>query len=154
MQARKYNLSFCLGASLALAIVVILAVAPAFAKDGRDFSGYYAVSNVQDSGGKVSFTLTVQVFNNSDADVKQPVVALMESRPGGPPLGGFGPVKLMKKGLDVTVAHDFSVSRVEYERWQSGLSPTVVVLSKDASGKALQRGVQLSRRPALPPPGN
>ena len=154
MQARKRNLSLCFGAILALATVVTLAIAPAFAKDGRDFSGYYAVSNVQDSGGKVSFTLTVQLFNNSDTDLKQPVVALMESRPGGGPVGGFGPVKLMKKGLDVTVAHEFSVPKLEYERWQAGLSPTVVVLSKDANGKALQRGVQLSRRPALPPPGN
>ena len=117
MQARNRNLSLCLGAILALATVVTLSVTPAFAKDGRDFSGYYAISNPQDAGDKVTFTLTVQLFNNSDADLKQPVVALMESRPGGGPVGGFGPVKLMKKGLDVTVAHEFSVSKVEYERW-------------------------------------
>jgi hypothetical protein len=78
----------------------------------------------------------------------------MESRPGGASLGAFPAIKLMTKSRDITVAREFSVPKLEYDRWLSGLAPTVVVLNKDASSRTLQRGVQLSRRPALPPPGN
>jgi len=155
MQARlSQSLPRCLHLSLILTLALTAATPLVQAKDGRDFSGYYAVSNPQEVGGNVKFTLTVQLFNYSDADVKQPVVALLESRPGGSSMGAFPAIKLMPKKLDITVAQQFSVSKLEYDRWLSGLAPTVVVLNKDVSGRTLQRGVQLSRRPALPPPGN
>jgi hypothetical protein len=145
----------------------------AAAKDGRDFAGYYALSNVRDLGAtqdssqpaaeadraaadraaKVRFTLTVRLSNNSDmGDIKKPVVALLESGPSHANLGKFGSVKVLPSKRDVTVSGQFTVSRAEFKSWAGRGTPKVIVLYKDETGRELRENVQLSRRPMLPNP--
>ncbi len=45
-----------------LVLMILLAVLPVAAKDGRDFAGFYALSNVTEAGDKVALTLTVQLI--------------------------------------------------------------------------------------------
>jgi hypothetical protein len=122
----------------------------ALAKDGRDFAGFYALSNVSEQGDKVEFTMTVQVSNYSDlGDIKSPVIALLE---GGShaQLGEFSALKTMPAKRDVVVSGKFTVSKMEFQSWSKHGSPQVVVIYED-SGRTLRQHVQLSLRPMLPP---
>src|SRR5690349_1601572 len=53
-----------------LLTVLMLATVTATAKSGREFSGYFDVSGVQEQGELVQVTLHLKLFNHSDADAK------------------------------------------------------------------------------------
>lgn len=142
-------------------VFVLAFVLSSFAKDGRDFAGFYAVSNVieaSDNAGKtdrtakVEVTLAVQVFNNSDlGDIKAPVLALLESGPSHAMLGEFGAVKVLPAKHDVIVSGNFTMSKEAFQGWsRRGAGPKVVVMYRDDAGRTLRENVQLSRRPMLP----
>ena len=63
-RGRNVRIPVALALCLALATVGYLG-----AKDGRDFAGFYDISDVTDLGEEVKLTLTVRVFNYSGTDV-------------------------------------------------------------------------------------
>ncbi len=133
--------------------VLVLALAwPSLAVDGRDFAGVYALSDVTNLGDKVQVRLSVQVANFSGSDLKNPVLALMRSGPvNTAPIGAFPAIPELKSSTDITVHQQFTVPKEEFEQWNlRGRGPRVVVLFKDSAGHAVQREIQLSRRPMLP----
>jgi hypothetical protein len=137
----------------------------ALAKNGRDFAGYYAISNVHDLGDPqdnsaptdksalVEMTLTVEILNYSDlGDLKDPVLELLPSELSPHVEGGFKTVKLLPGRRPVVVSGEFAVSRAAYQSWgRHGAGPDVVVLYRDESGQTLTQKVQLVPRP-MPPP--
>jgi hypothetical protein len=135
-------------AVLLVTLALVLSAVTASAKDGRDFAGFYNVSNVVDQGDQIFVTLRVQLFNNSDADVRQAVLTLREN-PGGP-LGTFQPVKLWRNHGEVRLTQQFVVPKREFERWHHGVQPALMVVTHDEQGQRHDRFVQLSSRPALP----
>jgi|SRR5580658_2969143 hypothetical protein len=156
---RRGSRSFHSFVLLCLALCLVLV---AQAKDGRDFAGFYAFTNVTqaednvaqpDRGATVGVTLTVQIFNYSDlGDIKAPVLALLESGPSHALLGEFGTVKVLPARHDVIVSGHFTVPKEAFESWsRRGGSPKVVVIYRDAAGRTLRQNVQLLRRPVLPP---
>ncbi len=120
------------------------------AKDGRDFSGYYSLTDVTEQTNAVKLTLTVQVFNYSDADIKEASLVLRESGPGIAVDGAFPAVKVFHDRTDVRLSQQFTVPREEYRRWQNGMVPRLVVHYMGANGIEQNRSIQLSRRPMLP----
>ena len=120
------------------------------AKDGRDFSGYYSLTGITEQSDAVKLTLTVQVFNYSDADIKEASLVLRESGPGIAVDGTFPAVKLFHDRSDVRLSQQFSVTREEYRRWQNGMDPRLVVHYVGANGIEQNRSIQLARRPMLP----
>lgn len=161
-QVSSMTLAFMNLALITLAFLVLMPPL-ASAKDGRDFAGYYAVSHVAeapddagktDQAAKVDLTLSLQIFNHSDlGDIKSPVLGLLESGPSHALLGEFGAVKVLPANRDVIVSGNFSIPKEVFTSWsRRGISPKVVVIYRDASGRVLRQNIQLSRRPALPPP--
>ena len=134
---------------LGLTLVLLTALAT-FARDGRDFAGYYSFTGVTQQSNEVKLTLTVQVFNYSDADIKQASVVLHQSDPGMTVQGAFPPVKVFHNQSDLRLSQEFSVPREEYQRWQNGLVPRLMVHFMGANGIEQHRSIQLSRRPMLP----
>jgi len=138
-------------------LLLCLALA-ALAKDGRDFAGFYALSNISEQSDKVEFTMTVQISNYSDlGDIKTPIIALLVPGSSSPEkrelrdLQEFNAVKMLPAKHDVTVIGKFVVSKMEFQSWsQRGGSPKVVVIYED-SGRTLRQHVQISRKPMLPP---
>jgi hypothetical protein len=135
-------------AVLLVSLALVLSAVTASAKNGRDFAGFYSVSNVVDQGDQIFVTLRVQLFNNSDADVTRAVLTLREN-PGGP-LGTFQPVKLWRNHGEVRLTQQFMVPKHEFERWHQGVQPALMVVTHDENGQRHDRFVQLSSRPALP----
>lgn len=137
--------------TLCALLCALLFVTAAGAKGGRNFSGYYDVSGVQEQGDLVKLTLHLQLFNHDDADARNVIVALMESAPIETLQGNFRPVKLWKHQRFIELSQEFSVSKREYAEWMSSPGrPTLVVLYQDAQGKTWQRTVQIGRRPLVP----
>jgi hypothetical protein len=138
-----------------------------FAKEGRDFVGFYAVSNVRPLGespdtshaanraSAVNLTLTIRLFNYSDqGDINQPVIELLGSEISPIVAGQFNWVKSLPGRHSAIVSGQFTVTRAEYQSWgHHGAGPIVMVQYKGESGRIFSRKVQLIPRP-MPPPGN
>jgi hypothetical protein len=120
------------------------------AKDGRDFAGYYSLTGVTEQSSEVKLTLTVQIFNYSDSDIKQASLVLHESGHGMAVRGAFPAVKVFHDHTDVRLSQEFTVPREEYQRWQNGMVPRLMVHFMGANGIEQRRSIQLSRRPMLP----
>jgi hypothetical protein len=134
--------------SFLVALMITFSAAPAPAKDGRDFAGFYNVSNIVEQGDQMLITLRVQVFNNSDADVQQAVLTLRQNP--GPALGTFPSVKLWRNHGEVRLTQQFIVPKRELESWHKRSQPAVMVVTHDENGIRHDRFVQLSRRAGLP----
>lgn len=127
--------------------LVLLGTVSGLAKDGRDFAGFYHLSQVADLGNTVQFTLTLLLSNYSSGDAKQAVVSLYQTGAGATLEGSFPPVKLFQVRQNIRLSQQFTVPKHEYRRWQRGLNPTLMVGFVDANGETMRHGIQLVRRP-------
>jgi len=131
----------------ALLTALLFVTVAASSSNGREFSGYFDVSGVQEQGDLVQVTLHLQLFNFGDTDVKGAIVTLFDSMPGPTLQGSFAPVKLWKQKQPVTLSQQFTVTKLEFSKWMMGPGqPNLVILVQDAKGRTLQRGAQVSRR--------
>ena len=78
MQSQRTSTARLLAVVLA---AFALLTATAFASNGREFSGYFDISHVQEQGDLVQVTLHLKLFNHAEADARSVVVALIDSSP-------------------------------------------------------------------------
>jgi len=134
----------------ALLAIVMLGTVMVTANNGRDFSGYFDVSDMQTQGDLVQVTLHLQLFNHGNADVKSVVVTLVDSSPSMTLRGNFAPVKVWKHQQRINLSQEFFVSQREYGEWMAAPGqPNLVIIFQDAKGNTWQRGAQISRRPLV-----
>ena len=127
-----------------------LATFAATARTGREFSGYFDVSGVQEQGDLVQVTLHLKLFNHSDADAKSVIVTLVDSSPAMTLRGNFQPVKVWKSQQFIEMSQEFSVTKREFSEWMAPpAQPNLVILFQDSKGKSWQKGAQISRRPIV-----
>ena len=129
-----------------LACLIVLAAMVAPAKDGRDFAGFYAVNNVTDLGEEVRVTLTVRVYNYSDADVTGATITLEDSLLPDKTYGSFTLVSIRDRE-SVRLSGDFTIPRREYDQWQEGDTPQLRIEFKDAAGNTVERLIELAPMP-------
>jgi hypothetical protein len=135
---------------LALLALPMLFTGRAGAKDGRDFAGIYAVTNVTEKDGQVELTFGLHLFNFSGADLRQAVVTVRSSTPEPVVLGSFAPIKLWRSGSDVVVSQQITIARDAFARWSARKPPAVFIGYSDEEGHTYQRAAQLSRQPMIP----
>lgn len=141
---------FPAGTMCALLIVLLLSTADA-ASGGREFSGYFDVSGVQEQGDLVQVMLHLKLFNHSDADANGVIVALMDSSSAMTLRGNFEPVKVWKSQHFIELSQEFSIPKREYKQWMApSTKPNLIILYQDAKGQTWQKGAQISRRPLVP----
>jgi hypothetical protein len=134
----------------AVLIALCLATVAATTKSGREFSGYFDVSEVQEQGDMVQVTLHLKLFNHSAADANSVIVALMDSSPSMMMRGNFQPVRVWKSQKFIEMSQEFSVSKREFQEWMAPpAQPNLIILFQDSKGKSWQKGVQISRRPLV-----
>jgi hypothetical protein len=133
-----------------LFIVLSLAAFGAAANSGRQFSGYFDVSGVQEQGELVQVTLHLKLFNHGQS-VNNVIVTLFDSSPAVVLRGNFQPVKVWKSGQFIEMSQEFSIPKQEFKGWMTPpIQPNVVILLQDSNGQTWQRGAQISRRPLVP----
>ena len=130
-----------------LACLILLAASLAPAKDGRDFAGFYEVSEVMRFVDEFQVTLTVRVFNYSDADVNDATITLEDSFLPGEPYGSFITPVYFQDRESVRLSDRFTIPRREYEGWQEGRTPRLTIEFMDADGNTLRRPVELAQMP-------
>jgi len=127
-----------------MALVAWLVATPhGHAEDGRDFSGFYELSNITDLGDAVSVTLTLQVFNHGDADVYD--VTLTVLTPAGPDSDiGTLSSPFIGSSESVHLSGDLILPPEEYERWQRGIPPMPRIEFSNAAGNRGRNFVELA----------
>jgi hypothetical protein len=135
-----------------LLTALLFATVAATAHNGREFSGYFDVSGVQEQGELVQVTLHLKLFNHGDADAKSVIVTLVDSSPAMTLRGNFRPVKLWKSQRFLEMSQEFTVTKREFAEWMAPpAQPNLVILFQDSNGKSWQRGAQISHRPLVRP---
>ncbi len=148
MQLTRFLRASAVGA--ALSILLGLTTVVATANNGRDFNGFFDVSDMQKQGDLVQVTLHLQLFNAGTEDVKSVVVTLVDSDPSMTLRGSFVPVKVWKHQQRINLTQQFSVTQREYAEWMKGPGqPNLVILFEDSKGNSWHRGAQISRRPLV-----
>lgn len=133
-----------------LLTAILLATVAARASSGREFSGYFDVSHVQEQGDLVQVTLHLKLFNHSEADAKSVIVTLFDSSPAMTLRGNFQPVKVWKSHQFIEMSQEFTVTKREFKEWMAApAQPNLVILFQDAKGATWQKGAQISRRPLV-----
>lgn len=133
-------------------LYTVLLVSPVTtaAHSGREFSGYFDVSGMQEQGELVQVTLHLKLFNHSD-DAKGVIVALMDSSPAMILRGNFQPINVWKSQHFIEMSQEFTIPKREYKQWMTPpMQPNLIILYQDAKGQTWQKGAQISRRPLVP----
>jgi len=133
-----------------LLITLSLATIATAANKGREFSGYFDVSGVQEQGDLVQVTLHLKMFNHGDVDAKRVIVTLLDSSPTMTFRGNFQPVKVWKSQHFIEMSQEFTVTKREFAEWMTApAQPNLVILFQDEKGQSWQKGAQLSQRPLI-----
>jgi|SRR5579862_914141 hypothetical protein len=133
-------------AGVCVLLAMLLSTVLGFAKDGRDFAGYYNVADAVEQGNQVQLTLRVRVFNYSGQDLKGAVVVLHQAAAPGV-FGVSKPIKLLPSQKDARVNEQVLIPRHVYEQWQKGLAPEVSIVYLDAHGTRWEKSIQVAPRP-------
>jgi hypothetical protein len=139
-------------ATAALLGVLLLTTVGA-AKDGRDFAGFYSITNVTEQGANIQATLSLRLSNYTGDDLKEAVVVVRGSQPGSDVLSTFAPIAVWRNGTDTVVSQQVKIPHDEFERWGGRRRPNVVIVYRDSRGE-WQRTAQINRRPMIPLEGS
>jgi hypothetical protein len=141
----KQRIKLLLATCFLWAGFMVLKIGPAYAVDGRDFAGFYELTNIVDQGNVVSMKFAARIFNYSETDVIGAELALE-----GPTLPEayalFPSVRIDYQG-SVLVAAQVSASGWEYDQWSQGGSPRLNITYFDADKNVISRLVELVRMP-------
>jgi hypothetical protein len=129
--------------------VLLLAALSVVGKDGRDFAGYFQLTDISENGDQVQVTLNLALVNESGVDLQQAVVVVRQSQPQAEVLGSSSPIESWRNGEEVKVAKRFTIGRKEYERWSTHGQPNVFVVYRGEDGQTWQRTAQLNRHAAM-----
>ena len=127
-------------------VMALLGAGSAAAKNGRDFAGIYHITNVTDAGDSYSFTFKARVMNYSGAGIKDAFVILRGSDLPRQDYAVFSGVN-MADHQHATVSGTATVPKREYDRWQRGAHPVLMIQYKDSNGDTHEKRVELARRP-------
>lgn len=131
--------------------IFLLAAIAASATSGREFSGYFDISGVQEEGDMVQVTLHLKLFNHSSSDARSVIVALVDSSPAMTVRGNFQPVRVWKSQQFIEMSQQFTVTKREFNEWmRPPAQPNLVILFQDGKGATWQKTAQMSRRPLVP----
>lgn len=135
--------------TLTIASVLMLSGFPGFAKDGRDFAGFFSLAEATEQGEQVHVTLSLQIFNYSGGDLKDVEVTVQAAHPELGVLGSFDPIPLWRNGHDVILSQQFTISREEFKIWSTHGQPNLFILHPDDNGETRRGTAQLTRRESV-----
>jgi hypothetical protein len=146
MNGRNFRNGWIVGVALVFAGLACGGLARG---NGREFSGFYRISDASVSGETVSLTLTLRLFNHSGADVSNATVMLRDRIIPSQNYGTFASVKV-PAGRAVQLSGTFQISQHEYQSWQQGRQPFLMIEYADAAGNKVRRPIEIARSPIRP----
>lgn len=145
------SLSLARVRATSLFAILLLGSVAAVAKDGRDFAGFYSLSDVTEKGDQVQVTLQLQLFNYSGMPLENVALALNSAQPESTAIARFAPIKFWPSGKDIMLIRTITVPRSLFDRWRSHTHPNIFIGYQDTDGQALEQTAQLNQRAQLVP---
>ena len=127
-----------------LSCVLILCPTAALAEAGRDFAGFYDLTNITNLGTDYRVTLSLTVFNYRGSAVAGATITLEDSVEPGKTYGSFGSTISVGDRGSATLRGTFTVPAAEYRFWQIGSTPRVMIQFQDSAGRTVRRAIELS----------
>ncbi len=113
---------------------------------GRDFAGFYQVSDVTAQGNNYKLTFRARIFNYSGADISNATVSLADPIDPRITYASLPGISISKRGNTV-VSASITIPSEEYRRWRQGSQPQLLVGFADSRGQRRIEPVELARRP-------
>jgi hypothetical protein len=126
-------------------MALVILSSSAFAKNGRDFAGFYKLGDASQHADTYTVTLTARVFNYSGVDVTNAQVVLRDSIQSQKNYGAFSGVTIADRG-SIVLKGQTSIPLREYEGWRAR-GPLMEIEFTDASGRQMRQRVELIARP-------
>lgn len=126
-----------------LAGLLLISAATVWSENGRDFAGFYQLTNVVQAGDSYQFTFTARVFNYSGADVSNASLNLNDSNDPTATYATFTNVSIAANN-SAAVTASVTVPSREYNLWQQGGSPNLAITFSDANAQDHLERVELS----------
>ena len=116
----------------------------AWAENGRDFAGFYSVTDVTILGEEVQIAFEVEIMNYSGADVTDVNVVLDKSFPRKEPYATFRYVSIPYRQGVMLKESILILPRSEYDQWLKGAFPRVYIEDVTEQGTLIRRSVELT----------
>ncbi len=125
-----------------LGIFLLLSPISALAANGRDFAGFYELTQAIDLGAEVRVTLSLSLLSHIDQDVIGASITLDDLEQPGK--SHKFPTVSFRRHERVRLQDTFVISRQEYERWLRGGSPTLRITYTGSNGRPQRRAIGLA----------
>ena len=134
--------------SAVVSILVLVVAGAAFASQGRDFAGPFALGTASPSNGQVTLNFSVRVYNYSGVDVSAATVTLQCQEQPNQVHATFNSVAIAATS-SVKLLAQVTISQTEYDQWQRGRAPDLFIAYTDSSGASQRRKVELTPQPGM-----
>jgi len=134
--------------SAVASILVLVVAGAAFASQGRDFAGPFALGTASTSNGQVTLNFSTRIYNYSGANVTGATVTLQCQEQPNQVHATFNSVAIAATS-SVKLSSQVTVSQTEYDQWQRGRTPDLFIAYADSSGAAQRRKVELTPQPGM-----
>ncbi|MFN7997154.1 MAG: hypothetical protein U0Q18_26300 [Bryobacteraceae bacterium] len=129
------------------AMMLVVLASSLAAGNGRNFAGFYHLSNVQSDGEQVQANMTMRLFNYSGSDLHNVAITVRELPPGNQILAKFPLVDIWLDKSDVVIQTHLAISREEFLKWNGRTQPPVFIVFKDESGREFHHTAQVTSHP-------
>ena len=134
--------------SAVASILVLVVAGAAFASQGRDFAGPFALGSASSANGQVTLNFSTRIYNYSGADVTGATVTLQCQEQPNQVHATFNSVAIAANG-STKLLSQVTISQTEYDQWQRGRAPDLFIAYTDSSGASQRRKVELTPQPGM-----
>lgn len=128
---------------VATCFLLALMTIPGLPKNGRDFAGTYSTSVVSQSGDNYTLTFSAKVFNYSGEDISNATIRLVDSMLPNKTYAVFPGIYFSNHDKTI-VSSSVTVPAREYQGWQQGSPPRLVLQFIDVNGNNRLEAVELT----------
>jgi hypothetical protein len=139
----RFKMPLLLVGAVGLALMVYgLSIPQAHSASGRDFAGFYSLTDVTLSGQNYTLTFTARVFNYSGADVSGATFLLRNCPSSRAECSSFANINLDTK-RPLHLSTKIAIPAALYAHWQHGGRPELVIEFTAADGEQRSERVEL-----------
>jgi hypothetical protein len=130
---------------LPLVVAGLVGLAPRLAAvNGRDFAGTYSATNASQTGDTYTLTFSARVFNYSGEDIQNATLSLEDSVLPGQTYATFQGISIASRNY-ADVSSSVTIPAREFESWQQGAPPRLLIQFTDVNGNNRLEAVELTR---------
>ena len=136
---RRFQMS---ASAMAVLILALSFCSAAYSAGGRDFAGFYALTDAAQAGQNYTVTFTARVFNYSGAGVTGATLLLRGCPSPGAPCSSFSNIDI-GTSRPVQLSTKIAIPAAVYAHWQHGGRPELEIEFTAPDGEKHSERVEL-----------